>query len=59
MWNGTRTLTLTNMGVGRLALQILGSSLPAPVAQVVDCLHRKTGGHGFDPGAGTYQSRSK
>ena len=34
MWNGT--LTLTNMGVGRIALQVLGSSLPTPAAQVVE-----------------------
>ena len=54
MWNGT--LTQTNMGVGRVALQVLGprgvtiSSLPAPVAQVVECPLRGMGGHGFDPG---------
>ena len=35
MWNGT--LTMTNMGAGRVALRVFGSSLPIPVAQVVEC----------------------
>ena len=39
------------MGVGRVALQILGSSLPIPVAKVLECLLRGTGAR-----AATYQS---
>ena len=38
------------MGVGRVALQVLGSSLTTPVAQEVECALRGMGGHGFDPG---------
>ena len=48
MRNGT--LTLTNMGVGGVALQVLGYSVPIPVAEAVECLLRGTGDHGFDPG---------
>ena len=54
MYNGT--LILTNMGVGREDLQVLGprgvtiSSSPTPVAQVLECPLQGMGGHRFDPG---------
>ena len=28
----------------------LSEGVPAPIAQLVDCPFRGTGGHGFDPG---------
>ena len=44
---------LSDRGASRLAINIktiIHSSLPAPIAQLVECPLRGTGGHAFDPG---------
>ena len=49
MWNGALTDQYGNIGIGTVALQVLGSSLPILVALAVECPFWGTGDHGFDP----------